>query len=79
MSDYLHYLVSACVGSTITSVVIYCGARWSLRRQYRRVNGATIPANTRLVSTDGETFFTTRKAIVIGGFVTIPVRKDPMQ
>lgn len=79
MIEFTPYLFSAAVGSAIASFVIYFGARLSLRKQNRTVCGSVIPANTRLVSTDGETFFTTRKAIVIGGFVTVPVRKDPLQ
>jgi hypothetical protein len=71
------HLFAACLGAAVASWTIYAIARYRIARTV--TNGSVIPANTRLVSSDGETFFTTRKALVIGGFVTVPVRKDPLQ
>lgn len=55
-----------------------CGFVERARKDREYVDGATIPSNTRLVSSEGETFYTTRPSVVAGGRVVLPLRKDPL-
>jgi len=71
-------LIGLFLGWTMNDIVGWFRCR-PKRIQVTNIDGSTIPANTRVISSDGETFFTTRKALVLGGYVTVPVRKDPMQ
>lgn len=70
-------LVGLFVGWVANDIVSWFRGR-PKRIQSTHIDGSTIPSNTRVISSDGETFYTTRKALVIGGFITVPLRKDPL-